>query len=1638
MGTGTGFAPPRFVNSPIGLQLSLERNFCDFGGNADAQGLSSTPTGLYDLDGDGQPEVVDMNFNTRSLDVYQLKPPVDQVDVGPVASVPAAGRLVKIDNGYGAITRIGYQSAKEDPRSHHNVPSPEIVVTAEATTDAADARLASTTRYAYHGAGLIFDSAYDAFVFPGYQRTVELRATSNDTPDGIVATITDAYGLAPFDPNMDAAARFTRYLKVGRVSDVTVLSGRLGTDPWLLAIGDISTNIFRKSGVHHDWDARLLPPGPASAGNEQCLDMMFPYDFAQSQANRLSAADDACTKHGFVFQTTVSAWRGTPGTANPFTVDDTVKTKMDVHAVDDFGRTTSIALLNDSTRSDDDLCVQTVYATPTGTDEHVLSAPASRTLLSSCDPATAATLATESWEYDTSPTGERLPAGKVSAGRLTSQIVSRRNAETGTPILDAIGSSDIRVFDATYDPTSGALASVKTTRDDGATRTVTTTYDSFALAPVTVKTDATNADGTTLPSLQTTLTRDPLTLDIKSTTDPNGTQRGNTYDGFGRVLLLTITSAGGTTGALSSMSYVGFGTDESGGRRVVQKVFTDPVTLATVGTAAGRTGTTFLDALGRVTHTEAALGADYANQTLILGQRLYDQLGRVQFEADPHPSTESIDTAYGTSRFFNMDGTFWCVIRGNGPQVLTLATDEANERYPTCFHRLFANHRAVVAAQDAASLLAGSAQAGIVHESTYSAIGQLLERTTYKPDAATGNHINLEDTQFGYDRLGHLIRMVRAHDPSSTTTVATTWHFDSLGQVLELDEPDSAPQFRSYTTWGELVLTQWNDTTTSPASERRLLNRYDALGRLVHREERTNQVVDAATVHDFVYDQAVHGATPPVTATNVVARLAKATSPTSSVSFSYDAFGRSNAQVFIDRTTTSANVYVQKHTFHGDGSLQALDFLLPDTGFKDERVDYVYDSAGRLRTATYSDGTGGAGQSLFNIDTIDPFGRTRHARIGLPAFNDPASYAATYADTGRRLLQSVQITSATETASREIAYPAIPGTEASITAYDPLGRERVRRETVSGAAGTPNLSTYDALGRLEATAFVSHNEDGVPVASKQWQFGYDLLGNILTKTDLVSNPAGSRSVTLSYQSTDRDRLCSIGYGSAAPSTACDVKYDGVGNIIEQQSRSNGPRTFEYFADGQVKKIAEGNGTVANFRYDAFGAVQQLDLTGNTPDTRHDRHFGGLIMVRDETTDGGATTPVITRTAPGPGFSATRHGPAGPWIFALGEQRGNRYFIAAGESVQEVKYEPYGEATSTGQLPRVAQYSSEQWNGGDALAAFGLVHLGARLYDPVIGRFLSRDPLLILRTAATHNPYAFASNDPVNRSDPTGLQERNDPTGPLQFDPPCLFFCGGGGAGGGGGGGSGGGGSSRPDPKPQGPHFSTTGDAGNLRLDLDQIGSPWSPRTLAGNPLFTPLRDNSGDFVLSSTGRVLFGSFLQTKYGKHPNFDRISFRIVSSLPGNLEAGRTESRNGSDFVIGLNRNGFSAWPTNLDKLGVIVHELVHVLQRMRSDSFDDRASREYHGLDFTSFESIAANYAVPDEAKYLIDQRSGVDPADASFTLDQNAEIGRLAFIQEMRAQGEFIGGVANATAPIVVPVVSVLQRPGLGMFFGTWP
>src|SRR5262249_51258900 len=204
--------------------------------------------------------------------------------------------------------------------------------------------------------------------------------------------------------------------------------------------------------------------------------------------------------------------------------------------------------------------------------------------------------------------------------------------------------------------------------NDGAFTKSTFDYDPFGLVATNVTSTAVNPNGSVPPAMSTSVTPDPVTLNITSTTDPNKTVWGASYDGFGRVLLSKVTPPGGAEAVLSSLTYNGFADGSTTGRNIVQKVFTDAVPVGTEGTAPGRIGTTYLDSLGRTIKTHVELGPDYQNQIMVIGEHTYDALGRVQFAADPRPSTDSFAAAYGTTFTFNADGTPACVIRGSGAQ----------------------------------------------------------------------------------------------------------------------------------------------------------------------------------------------------------------------------------------------------------------------------------------------------------------------------------------------------------------------------------------------------------------------------------------------------------------------------------------------------------------------------------------------------------------------------------------------------------------------------------------------------------------------------------------------------------------------------------------------------------------------------------------------------------------------------------------------------------------------------------------------------------------------------------------------------------------------------------------------------------
>ena len=80
---------------------------------------------------------------------------------------------------------------------------------------------------------------------------------------------------------------------------------------------------------------------------------------------------------------------------------------------------------------------------------------------------------------------------------------------------------------------------------------------------------------------------------------------------------------------------------------------------------------------------------------------------------------------------------------------------------------------------------------------------------------------------------------------------------------------------------------------------------------------------------------------------------------------------------------------------------------------------------------------------------------------------------------------------------------------------------------------------------------------------------------------------------------------------------------------------------------------------------------------------------------------------------------------------------------------DYRYDPWGSA----QHGSTTVSNWLRWAGQMLDWHEGLYAMGARSYDPELGRFLSEDPLGL---AAGINPYAYVGDSPVNGTDPSGL------------------------------------------------------------------------------------------------------------------------------------------------------------------------------------------------------------------------------------------------------------------------------------------
>ena len=82
---------------------------------------------------------------------------------------------------------------------------------------------------------------------------------------------------------------------------------------------------------------------------------------------------------------------------------------------------------------------------------------------------------------------------------------------------------------------------------------------------------------------------------------------------------------------------------------------------------------------------------------------------------------------------------------------------------------------------------------------------------------------------------------------------------------------------------------------------------------------------------------------------------------------------------------------------------------------------------------------------------------------------------------------------------------------------------------------------------------------------------------------------------------------------------------------------------------------------------------------------------------------------------------------------------------------------WGASPSTGDWTKVAAIAHRGFTSHEGLDNVGLIHMNGRVYDPLIGRFLSADPVIqVPLLLQSYNRYSYVLNNPLSLVDPTGL------------------------------------------------------------------------------------------------------------------------------------------------------------------------------------------------------------------------------------------------------------------------------------------
>lgn len=452
----------------------------------------------------------------------------------------------------------------------------------------------------------------------------------------------------------------------------------------------------------------------------------------------------------------------------------------------------------------------------------------------------------------------------------------------------------------------------------------------------------------------------------------------------------------------------------------------------------------------------------------------------------------------------------------------------------------------------------------------------------------------------------------------------------------------------------------------------------------------------------------------------------------SQVSYAYDA--RGNLADMIDTAGRSAFSYDANHQL-----LSVTRSTDAQIGNADDRiVAYTYTPTGQVDTVSY-------GGNMVDYD-YDVAGRLIRVANGA----DVTQYSYVNGELNTTIFPNgVRCVNGYDSAGRfeDMTYTTslgqlITSFHYTFDANSNRTSMTVRRPDLS----TPNPS--DVLVSAYQYEYDVHNQltrarysDGTDVS-----YTYDLGGNRTSMTTLPGGMGPGVPEILTYQIGIENRLNSISKNGQVIES---FGYDNAGNQVLHVTATQ-TETFEYDYRGLLTGVTIGANHI-QYEYDGLG--NRVARTENGVRTEYVNDLNQpYTQVLQEIGAGGSVQASYTFGLER--ISGVLPGQGGP-LYYLTDALGSTTDLTngGGTAVQSYSFDAFGSLRPTHPAGGIGNTTNSfLFTGEQRDPTTQTVYLRARHYDPVLGRFLSKDPIGF---PDGPNQYSYTNSNPINATDPSG-------------------------------------------------------------------------------------------------------------------------------------------------------------------------------------------------------------------------------------------------------------------------------------------